>query len=234
MRSCRILLPTLVKRRPFRPAPRGGGDDTRGTPDRLGPSRGPFGWHLAASVGMFGVMSNASPGPTAPNRKDGQATTGIDRVMAEAGLTHGGFYAHFRDKTVLFAEAVEEAFDQAERNLFSKGMEGLRGREYVEAATARYLSAAHRAKPGEGCAIPSLGAEVSRAPAHVKKTFAERTARIAEKIASHLDGASDGAVAYQLLSFWVGTLLVARNLPDKAAAQLLDRARIGALRIAGL
>lgn len=198
---------------------------------------------------MFGVMSDA---PSAsPNRKDtshlrivraaarlfrkdGQATTGIDRVMADAGLTHGGFYAHFKDKTVLFAEALDEAFDQAERNLFSKGMEELRGREYVEAATARYLSTAHRARPGEGCAIPTLGPEVSRAPAHVKRTFAERTARIAERVASHLDGASAEAVSYQLLSFWVGTLVVARGLPDKPAAQLLDRARAAALRIAGI
>ena len=30
----------------------------------------------------------------------------IDEVMDHAGLTHGGFYRHFRDKGELYAEAV--------------------------------------------------------------------------------------------------------------------------------
>ena len=36
-------------------------------------------------------------------RERGLATTGVDEVMRRAGLTHGGFYAHFRDKTELVA-----------------------------------------------------------------------------------------------------------------------------------
>ena len=50
-------------------------------------------------------------------RERGVAETGVDEVMRRAGLTHGGFYAHFRDKTELLAEACAAAFDTAVPNL---------------------------------------------------------------------------------------------------------------------
>jgi hypothetical protein len=50
-------------------------------------------------------------------REHGVAETGVDEVMRRAGLTHGGFYAHFRDKTELIAEACAAAFDAAVPNL---------------------------------------------------------------------------------------------------------------------
>ena len=50
-------------------------------------------------------------------RECGVAETGVDEVMRRAGLTHGGFYAHFRDKTELVAEACAAAFDTAVPNL---------------------------------------------------------------------------------------------------------------------
>ena len=50
-------------------------------------------------------------------RERGVTETGVDEVMRRAGLTHGGFYAHFRDKTELIAEACRSAFDEAIPNL---------------------------------------------------------------------------------------------------------------------
>src|SRR5436190_3914199 len=50
-------------------------------------------------------------------RERGVAETGVDEVMRRAGLTHGGFYAHFRDKSELVAEACASAFDAAVPNL---------------------------------------------------------------------------------------------------------------------
>src|SRR4051812_50176678 len=50
-------------------------------------------------------------------RERGVAETGVDEVMRRAGLTHGGFYAHFRDKTELIAGACGSAFDEAVPNL---------------------------------------------------------------------------------------------------------------------
>ncbi|MCX6931880.1 MAG: TetR family transcriptional regulator, partial [Verrucomicrobia bacterium] len=50
-------------------------------------------------------------------RERGVENTGVDEVMRRAGLTHGGFYAHFEDKAALVAEACTDAFDAAVGNL---------------------------------------------------------------------------------------------------------------------
>ena len=42
-------------------------------------------------------------------RRQGYHAAGVDKVMAEAGLTAGGFYAHFDSKQALLAEAIEDA-----------------------------------------------------------------------------------------------------------------------------
>jgi TetR/AcrR family transcriptional repressor of nem operon len=165
-------------------------------------------------------------------RRDGQLATGIDKVMSEAGLTHGGFYAHFRDKTVLFAEALDHAFDEAEQNLLFRGLDTLRGKAYVSAATKRYLATSHRNRPAEGCAIASLGAEVARAPVNVRRRFTSRVEKIASQIAGRLDGPDADLRALNLLSLWVGTLVVGRNLPEKRAQELFDYTQKSAERLA--
>jgi TetR/AcrR family transcriptional repressor of nem operon len=48
-------------------------------------------------------------------RARGPDMVGVAEVMAEVGLTHGGFYAHFPNKEALIAAAVGEAFDQGRR-----------------------------------------------------------------------------------------------------------------------
>ncbi len=165
-------------------------------------------------------------------RRDGQLATGIDKVMSEAGLTHGGFYAHFRDKSVLFAEALDHAFDEAEENLLFRGLDALRGKAYVQAATKRYLATSHRNRPAEGCAIPSLGAEVARSPANVRRRFTGRVEKISQQIAERLDGPDAELRALNLLSLWVGTLIVGRNLPEKRAEQLFEFTRERAEKLA--
>ena len=46
-------------------------------------------------------------------RKEGVEAVGIAGLMADAGLTHGGFYAHFASKEELVRAALEEASDQS-------------------------------------------------------------------------------------------------------------------------
>ena len=87
-------------------------------------------------------------------REGGLEGTGIDAVMRAAQLTHGGFYAHFRGKEALAADAISAAFDQACKNLF--GFDG-NGPAWRERAGKRYLSRSHVESPGEGCALPTLG-----------------------------------------------------------------------------
>jgi len=46
-------------------------------------------------------------------RENGFDGVGLDAIMKEAGLTHGGFYGHFSSKEDLAAEAVAHALEQA-------------------------------------------------------------------------------------------------------------------------
>ena len=71
-------------------------------------------------------------------RRHGYHASGVDRVMEEAGLTAGGFYAHFDSKQALLAEALAHAGEEIGRRR-EAGLEDLSGREWIEAFLARYL-----------------------------------------------------------------------------------------------
>jgi TetR/AcrR family transcriptional repressor of nem operon len=91
----------------------------------------------------------------------GFGAAGVASIMAEAGLTHGGFYAHFPSRDALLAAAVER--------LFARGVETLDRIEdkHGERALGRYLdfylSARHRDDAAGGCPIPALAAEARHA-----------------------------------------------------------------------
>lgn len=160
-------------------------------------------------------------------RQEGFQATGVDRLMSAAGLTRGGFYAHFRDKAQLLIESLERAFDESHANLLERGHEELEGEEWARAASRRYLSDEHRAGLADGCAVPALGAEVARAPRSVQKVFARRIDGLLDAMAERLGGglrARRRAIA--LLSSWVGALVLARAVGDKdLGAEILGAVR---------
>jgi len=94
-------------------------------------------------------------------RAGGIANVRVEDVMARAGLTHGGFYAHFRSKEELLREAVKLAGDQTLENL-SKPLSETRDDKRMEAVIDTYLSPAHAAHPEWGCPLATLGPEIAR------------------------------------------------------------------------
>src|SRR5215203_2827528 len=94
-------------------------------------------------------------------RERGVAETGVDEVMRRAGLTHGGFYAHFADKTELLGEACGAAFDAAVTNLeriAAAPTPAARARLLIDS----YLGARHRDNRGSGCLVVAVGADMVR------------------------------------------------------------------------
>jgi TetR/AcrR family transcriptional repressor of nem operon len=159
-------------------------------------------------------------------RRDGFAATGVDASMAAAGLTRGGFYAHFEDKVHLFADALESAFDEAEARLLDRRFAELRGEAWIEAAAGLYLDPRHRDAPERGCAIPPLGAEIARAPRRVRNVFTARVDRLVGRMAERIGGDGARARALRLLCTWVGALVLARAVTDAALSdEILDAAR---------
>ena len=92
-------------------------------------------------------------------RRDGVNGVSVPALMREAGLTHGGFYAHFKSKDELVAEALEAALAEM-RDHF--GMLAVESESPVAAIVDEYVSAAHRDHPEAGCAMAAVGAEAAR------------------------------------------------------------------------
>lgn len=152
-------------------------------------------------------------------RRDGYQQTGVDALMGAAGLTRGGFYAHFADKSALLVEAIDHAFDESVENLLGRGLEDREGADWLRAACDRYLTPKHRRHPESGCAVPALGSEVARAPRSVRKAFDARQRQMVDLIADRLGG--DREMATALLASWVGALVMARIAPRRAQAEAI-------------
>src|SRR2546427_7474772 len=110
-------------------------------------------------------------------RKRGYAATGVDAVMTSAGLTAGGFYAHFRSKQALLAEALELAF-QRSRDHWRSRLQGREGPAWVRAHITSYLSQEHRDAAEHGCPMPALGAEIARLSPTSREIFEQHLSRL--------------------------------------------------------
>jgi TetR/AcrR family transcriptional repressor of nem operon len=140
-------------------------------------------------------------------RERGIAGVSVADVMAEAGLTHGGFYKHFASKDALVAEAVAAAFtDQA------SAIAGTGRAELLDA----YLSAGHRDHPGGGCPTAGFGGDVARASGGEAARTAYATG--VEGFARSLGAGGEPDLA--ALSTMVGALILARAT---AGTDLSDR-----------
>ena len=91
-------------------------------------------------------------------RRDGVGATGLQPLMKALGLTHGGFYAHFKSKD----ELVETALRSSAEQLKASTDEIFAGADPLPQFIARYLSTAHRANPGDGCPLPTVSAELGQ------------------------------------------------------------------------
>jgi TetR/AcrR family transcriptional repressor of nem operon len=160
-------------------------------------------------------------------REEGFAGAAVDLVMGEAGLTRGGFYAHFRDKDGMLVEALGVAFDQARRNLFD--VEPATGDGWLARASARYANRAHVEALGDGCAVAALGGEVARSSAPVREAFDRHVGEIIDEMARRLAGGRATAAsrrrAIEVFTRWVGSVLVARSVGRTLGDEVLDTVR---------
>jgi TetR/AcrR family transcriptional repressor of nem operon len=116
-------------------------------------------------------------------REKGAHGIGVADLMKDAGLTHGGFYAHFDSREALLIEAFSHAMDRGTehwRKLAETTAPDQRLRSIVEA----YLTPEHRDDPGHGCAIPTLGAEIARESPKTRKAFAARLEQMIDMLAA--------------------------------------------------
>ncbi len=154
-------------------------------------------------------------------RREGFHGAGVDTVMAEAGLTAGGFYAHFESKQALLAEALAHAAKEV-GGRGAEATDGLSGREWIAAFVMHYLSLDHWREVEEGCPLAALVSEVARADESVKRSFEATVRELVNEVASHApacDSSRRDARALAALAMCLGGLGLARSIRDEAFAQ---------------
>ena len=144
--------------------------------------------------------------------------------MRRAGLTHGGFYAHFRDKTELVAEACAAAFDAAVPNLAriaALPTAAARARLLIDS----YLAARHRDNRGAGCMVVAVAADMARlrgaARAGYSRGFAQHIERLCAALRLSRDAEVNRVRVTHLMSSLVGALLFARAIDDPAHSEAI-------------
>ncbi len=169
-------------------------------------------------------------------RKDGIEATGVVDLMADAGLTHGGFYAHFPSKETLVREALAAASERS-RNHLGRQVEKARseGTDPIEAIVRSYLTATHRDRPDRGCSVAALGAEIARRPRKTKDAFTAGLCNTLGVIEGALpEGTRDRRnTAVAVFSTMIGALQLSRTIADADMSQAaLDAGIAAALTLA--
>jgi len=161
-------------------------------------------------------------------RADGPHRVGVADVMAKAGLTHGGFYAHFASKDDLIAAAIGQMFEESGARV-ARETGDKEPREALVSYIDFYLSPAHRDTRRSGCPVAALASDLPRLSEDTREAFAEGVRRITRRLAK-LIGASGLAHANELassaLSELLGALSLARLEPDaKRSDAILEDSR---------
>ena len=167
-------------------------------------------------------------------REHGYGGIGVADLMKSAGLTHGGFYAHFSSKDELMAEATARALaGPAERWNRLADEEGAKA---LQTIAAYYLSPEHRRRPGSGCAVPSLAAEAAREGTAVRGAFTRGMSALVDALARILPGRTRAArrkAALASFAAMAGAVMLARAVDDDALAEeILDAVKDAVTRSA--
>ena len=182
-------------------------------------------------------------------RAKGPDGVSVAEIMAEAGLTHGGFYAHFPNKAALVAAALAEAFGQSRRR-FARMTEGMTPAEALTTFIDSYVSVEHRDNPQRGCPIATLTNDLPRQGPAVRGAFDAGVANLIARIEAWLplgegqcEGEGEGedasaarrGLASSMMAEMAGVVALARAVSDAAMAHaLLEASRARLTTRAGL
>jgi TetR/AcrR family transcriptional regulator, transcriptional repressor for nem operon len=149
-------------------------------------------------------------------RANGISEAALARVMAAAGLTHGGFYRHFASKDQLVLEACSKTFLSLVASL-ELLIHGKPGGEALPLLVNHYVSRAHRDQPRTGCPLAALGSELARKDMRTRQAAMEGFLELSRLIASHLETVPFRKRAERsmaIVSAMVGAVTLARIAPD--------------------
>jgi len=169
-------------------------------------------------------------------RRKGFDRASIDEIMAEAGLTRGGFYAHFKSKDDLFVHVVESELELATRLRAARESDEV---DPVGAALARvgdYLAPDRLNRIGSACTIAANASDLGRASHAVRKSFTQSFGGLVDEFRALLAPrvADDDERALAAVCTCVGAITMAKIMTDPdLRTGLLDASRNAVLRELG-
>jgi TetR/AcrR family transcriptional regulator, transcriptional repressor for nem operon len=161
-------------------------------------------------------------------RRSGYGGTGVAEVMKEAGLTHGGFYAHFESREGMLAEAADRAGADTVAFLTQVAATAPPKQE-LETMLRSYLSKEHVEGAESGCAVAALGSEMPRQATKVRRAATRRIKEMIDLVARMSPNWGKPEAHEQALvtmSTALGALVLARAVDDP---KLSDAVRTAAL-----
>ena len=168
-------------------------------------------------------------------RRSGYGGTGVADIMKDAGLTHGGFYAHFDSREAMLAEAADRAGAETVATM-ERVAAAAPPAKALQAMIRTYLSKAHVEAIETGCAVAALGSEMPRQTPQVRRAATRRIKEMIDLVARQSpEWGQPGAHERALVTAatMVGTLMVARAVDDPKLANALIEATLKHLVPAG-
>jgi TetR/AcrR family transcriptional repressor of nem operon len=166
-------------------------------------------------------------------RAHGLNGAALAAVMGDAGLTHGGFYKHFKSKDDLLVESLSEGFREIEDTLVQAAEQSMSG-EGWKAIVHAYLRPEHCESPDHGCPLATLGPELARVDKRMKPKIVAELVNYKNRMLPFMPGrrtADKEQAFFAIFSTMIGAVEIARLLPDPATREkILGNARDFLLR----
>jgi TetR/AcrR family transcriptional regulator, transcriptional repressor for nem operon len=155
-------------------------------------------------------------------RRNGYAGVGVADVMKQAGLTHGGFYAHFPSRDALLVEALGQAGRDSAALMGRRiSQRQARGQSALQALVESYLSETHLREVESGCVVAALGSEMHRQTQELLEPAADRVRGLITMVQQAMPEGSTHEQATVIACTLVGTLQLARALGANAQGKAL-------------
>lgn len=161
-------------------------------------------------------------------REKGPRDLAVAEVMQAAGLTHGGFYAHFKSKDALLAETLTEIFVQSSLRT-RRLVDGLPPDHALATYIDFYVSKAHRDDPKGGCPIVALASELPRQSKKFQAAFDAGVKLLITTLSRWMEAMGleePERLAASVLSAMSGAVTLSRAVSDRHLSdELLESAR---------
>ena len=154
-------------------------------------------------------------------RAEGLSGAAVAAVMRDTGLTHGGFYKHFKSKDELVMESLRESFRDIADKLVCVA-EQSRSEAPWKAIVKSYLSLEYCDHAERGCPLPALAPELARVDETMRSHVLAELVNYRDRMLPFMPGrrtADKERAFFVIFSMMIGAVEIARMMPHRAAQE---------------